>query len=344
MKAAILETPKQFVLGQVETPACPSGGVLVKVSSCSICSSDARMVINGHSGLVYPRILGHELSGVIEESQSELFKPRDRVQIYPGISCGRCSACRRGETRRCIALKTLGFSEDGGFAEYLALPATTVTTGGVNLVPENVTDEEAAMTEPLASCLNAQEKAKVGRGDSVLIIGGGPLGLLHSRLSRLRGAQRVFIAEKDENRLRLASEHGEADRIIDNSIERLPKIIGDETGGRGVDVVILSTNSTSTANLLPLLADAGRLSLFASLSKESSSIWFDINQVHYRELEVTGAFGSTAVQNTAALKLISHGMTVADLITMRISLGDIVEGIHYTLERKGLRAVINFNQ
>jgi L-iditol 2-dehydrogenase len=344
MKAAILESPRNMTVRRIRRPACPADGILVKVSCCAICSSDARMVVKGHLGLVYPRIPGHEFAGVVFESRSANFDAGDRVQIYPGLSCGRCSACRRGDPRRCVSLKTLGFSEDGGFTEYLPITETLIALGGVNLVPENVTDNQAALVEPLASCLNAQEKTRVGCGDTVLIVGGGPLGLLHSRLARHRGASKIIVTETNEIRLTLARELGQADRVVDVSLERLPQVISDETGGKGATVVLLASSSSPVANLLPLLADGGRLSLFSGMTKDCASMTFDVNQIHYRELEVSGSFGSAAAQNTSALKLIAGGLSVEDLITKRLGIDEIMEGIEYTSACKGLRAMVCFNQ
>ncbi len=329
---------------RIRRPACPPGGILVKVSCCAICSTDARMLQKGQHGLVYPRIPGHEIAGAVCESRSASFVSGDRVQIYPGVSCGHCAACRRGNPRRCASLKILGFSEDGGFAEYLPVAETSITSGGINRIPANVSDEQAALTEPLASCLNAQDKTGVGKSDIVLVVGGGPLGLLHSRLSRRRGAAKIVIAEKDESRLKFAEEMGQADRVVDVNLESLPRIISEETGGTGVTVLLLASNSSPLSNLLPLLADGGRLSLFSGLFKEPASVSFDVNQIHYRELVVSGAFGSTPAQNTSALNLIAQGLPVEDLITRRLGIDEIREGIDYTAACKGLRAMVCFDR
>lgn len=344
MKAAILESPKTMSVKRIPKPVCPPRGLLVKVSWCAICSSDARMVINGHHGLVFPRIPGHEFSGVVCQSENDGFVPGDRIQIYPGINCGYCSACRRGETRRCVSLQTMGFSVDGGFAEYVPVTETSVISHGINLIPENVNNSQAALSEPLASCINAQEKSRVGQGDIVLILGAGPLGLLHSRLARHRGAAKIFITDLDSNRMKLAREIGQADRVIDIARERLPQVISDETGSRGVSVILSASNSSPISNLLPLLIEGGRLSLFSGIGKEYNFQPFDINQIHYRELEVSGAFGSTPEQNTLALKLIANGLPVEDLITKRLGIEEINEGIEYTTACKGLRAMVCFDK
>lgn len=343
MKAAVLKGPNTLSVETVNRPACPPGGLLVRVTRCAICSSDARMVSKGHTGLVYPRIPGHELSGVVFESRSDRFTTGDRVQIYPGLSCGRCAACRRGDPRRCVSLRTMGFSADGGFAEYIALEESSISSGGVNRVPGNLSDSQSAFAEPLASCLNAQEKARVGKGDSVLVIGAGTLGILHSRLARLRDASQILIAELDKQRLESAEAMAGADRVIDVGLERIPRVVSDLTAGRGVNVILLAANSMPVVNLLPLLVDGGRLSLFSGISKDLNFERFDINHIHYRELEVTGAFGSTPAQNTAALELISAGLPVADLITRTLTLDEIHEGIDYTNNRRGLRAMVCFD-
>jgi L-iditol 2-dehydrogenase len=237
----------------------------------------------------------------------------------------------------------MGFSADGGFAEYVALEASSVTSGGVNRVPDNVSDSQAAFAEPLASCLNAQEKVRVGAGDSVLIIGAGTLGILHSRLARHRGASKIFITELDKQRLESAQALAGADRVIDAGLERIPQVIASETGSRGMDVILLAANAMAVVNLLPLLVDDGRLSLFAGISKDLNFERFDINQIHYRELELTGAFGSTPQQNTAALDLISAGLPVADLVTITLTIDEIHQGIDYTNNRLGLRAMVCFD-
>jgi L-iditol 2-dehydrogenase len=238
----------------------------------------------------------------------------------------------------------LGFSADGGFAEYLPVPESMIAAGGVNLIPDNVANEEAVFTEPLASCLNAQEKARVGEGDTILIVGGGPLGLLHSWMGRRYGARKIIIAEKSGNRLNLARALGRADRVVDVNNENLSEAVADETGGHGADVVLLATNAVLVSELLPLLADGGRLSLFSGLKKELSSLSFDVNQIHYRELEVSGAYGSTAVQNATALQLIAEGLPVNELVTLRLGLDEVVEGINYTSACRGLRVLICFDR
>jgi len=344
MKAAILTAPGNLVVKEVSTPPCPEGGLLMKTRACSICTTDAKMYHQGQRNLVYPRILGHEFSGVIADSHtsSNSFEPGDRVQVAPGIGCGRCPACRRGADNRCPHIGIFGFNYDGGFAEFVTIPERSVLGGGVNRIPEGTSFEEAALAEPLASCLNGQQQAGITGGDTVLILGAGPIGLLHARLARIKGAARILIAERLANRLETAEMAG-AERIIDLNRESTAEVVKEESGGRGVDVILLACRESALKPLLELLAPGGRLCLFSGLPTESARAQLDANLIHYREISITGAYGCTTAQNRAALELIASGqIDVSRLITRRLSLDEIGEGLEYTGRREGLKATIEF--
>lgn len=345
MKAAILKAPGHLVLEEVARPACPEGGLLVKTGACSICRTDAKMYKRGHRDLAYPRILGHEVAGMVVESDAtaSLFKAGDRVQIFPGICCGTCPPCRRGADNQCQHIGIIGFSHDGGFAEYLSLPPQSVTAGGVNLLPAGLSYEEAALAEPLASCLNGQQLANVARGDSVLILGAGPIGLLHAMLARDREASRILVAECLPSRLKTAKPVS-IDRIIDIEKESLAAVVPQETGGQGVDVILVACAEADVSSLPALLAPRGRLCLFSGLPPEKAETLFDANLIHYRELTIVGAYGSTAAQNSAALELVASGrLPIGQLITRRLPLDEIVEGMEYVAKRAGLKAVVTFS-
>lgn len=342
MRAAVLEAPGCMRLAEVDAPTCPEGGLLVEIRACSICSTDVKMYQRGHRDLVYPRILGHEVSGVVVESRApnDQIRVGERVQVYPGMGCRRCLACRRGTENMCPQVAIFGFNRDGGFAQLLAVPPQGLAS--INPIPEGLSFEEAALAEPLASCLNGQQLADVTGGDSVLVIGAGPLGLLHTMLARTNRASPVLLAERLPPRLTSAGPAG-ADRLIDTSRESLEAAVWQETDGRGVDVILVAGSEFDVAPLPHLLVPGGRLCLFSGLPSDSSQTVVDTNLVHYRQLAIVGAYGSTAAQNRAAIKLISAGkVPVAWLITRRLSLDEIEGGMDYTARRQGLRAVITF--
>ncbi|MCL0093491.1 alcohol dehydrogenase catalytic domain-containing protein [Dehalococcoidia bacterium] len=345
MKAAILKAPGRLMLAEVAMPPCPDGGLVVKTQACSICSTDVKMFQRGYRDVHYPRTLGHEVAGVVVESRTpgDMFKAGDRVQIFPGICCGRCPACRRGIDNQCEHIGIIGFSHDGGFAEFLVVPPQSVAGGGVNLIPGGVSYDEAALAEPLASCLNGQQLAGVTEGDTVLILGAGPIGLLHAMLARIRGASRILIAERLPARLSMAG-IAKIDRKIDVNRESTETIIQEETGGRGVDVILIACSEVMVSSLPGLLAPRGRLCLFSGLLPETAQIPLDTNLIHYKELTIVGAYGSTAAQNSAALRLIASGkVPVARLTTKRLSLDEIQEGIAYVANREGLKSIVTFS-
>lgn len=345
MKAAILKAPGHLVLTEMAMPLCPAGGLIVKTQVCSICTTDVKMFYHGQRDLVYPRILGHEVAGLVVESHAPdaMFQRGNRVQIAPGIGCGGCLACRQGADNQCDHIGIFGFNHDGGFAEYLAVPPQSVRYGGINLIPEKLSFEEAALAEPLASCLNGQQLAGVTEGDTVLILGAGPLGLLHAMLARVRGAACVLVVEPLPSRIKMAYP-AKIDRVIDLNSEDIEETVKQETASRGVDVIILACREAAVYPLLKLLAPRGRICLFSGLPQDNTKFPLDANLVHYQEITIVGAYGSTAAQNSAALRLIASGeVPVAWLITKRLSLGEIHEGMDYVARREGLKAIIKFS-
>lgn len=340
MMAAVLKAPGEISLQEVDDPLCPPGGLVLEVEACSICSTDVKMLRQGQRDLVCPRILGHEVSGVVAERDGAGPCVGERVQIYPGVSCAKCPSCRRGAENLCEKVQIIGFSLDGGFAERLALPSESVRDGGVFPIPESVTFEEAALAEPLACSINAQDRVGVAEGDSVLICGAGPAGVLHAILARERGASMVAIAEPLEERARLAK--GWADQVLRPGREDLREEAMKATDGRGFDVAILASRDLPVdGSLLALLAPRGRISLFSGLPPSFERPRLDLNLLHYREHLIAGSYGCTSVQNGEALELISsRGVDVGGLFTKRVSLGEISAGLDHAERRRGLKAVV----
>ncbi|NIQ90782.1 MAG: alcohol dehydrogenase catalytic domain-containing protein, partial [Deltaproteobacteria bacterium] len=239
MKAAVLEKPGHLSVRELPDPSCPPGGVVVKVLASQVCSTDLHMWQRGHPALHCPRILGHEIGGVVAEVAQEVegVKIGDKVQIYPGISCGTCQFCRQGRENLCASIKILGFSMDGGFAQYLALPEKAIKNSCLNPVTHPLSAAEAAMAEPLACCLNGLEKVALKEGETVLILGAGPIGCLFAMASRHHGSGSVIVVEKDSNRIHQAQEGLEEDVLDGNKVEVVEGVM-ELTGGQGADVVV----------------------------------------------------------------------------------------------------------
>jgi L-iditol 2-dehydrogenase len=344
MKVARYYAPEDLRIEDAVVPDPGPGELLLKVRNCATCGTDVKIYYHGHQNLVPPRVIGHEVAGEVVALGEGTggFALGDRVQLIAAVPCGDCRECRRGNMTVCERLTAIGYQYDGGFAEYLVVPELVLAVAGLNRIPDHVGYEEASMTEPLACVLNGQELARVGTGDDVVVVGTGPIGCLHARLARARGAARVFIVEQSAERLALAAERVRPDAAILAGEQDPVAAVLELTEARGADVVIVAAASRrAQEEALTMAAPRGRVSLFAGLPKDAPTITLDANRVHYRELSVVGASGSTPAHNTAALGLIATGdVPVADLITHRLPLDRVHEAIAGVRNGAGIKYVI----
>ncbi len=186
----------------------------------------------------------------------------DRVQVIAAIPCGQCKDCLRGWQTICPNQVSMGYHYDGGFAEYMVVPANVLAVDGVHRIPDGVDYVSASITEPLACVLNGQEIAGVGEGDTVVVVGAGPIGCLHVRLARARGARQVFLVELNATRLAMAAGLVQPDAAIcageTDAVDEVLKL----TDGRGVDVVITAAASgQAQQDALQMAARRGRIEL-----------------------------------------------------------------------------------
>lgn len=344
MKAAIMRAPGQLLLEDVPEPACPPSGALIKVEACSVCGTDVKMLEHGHKDLRYPRILGHEIVGRVVDLRADADDVHigDRVQVWPGISCGNCRPCQRGNDNQCVSQGILGFNLDGGFAEYVALPPGNVQHHGLNPVGEDADPVLLSLSEPLACCLNAQALTGVSEGDRVLILGGGPVGAIHSILAKHQKAEKVIVSERMPNRV--AALRDRVDRVIDTGNEDLSRSVMDETDGQGVDVILPATPEVPvTDRLMKLLAPNGRLCVFSGPRKGEYETQIDVRSMHYRELTMVGAYGCSSTHDREAVALIGSGsVDLSWIVTHQCELKDVHGAIEHTSMRYGMKSVIVF--
>jgi L-iditol 2-dehydrogenase len=343
LKVARLHAPGDLRIEDAPYPQAGPGELNIRVRSCATCGTDAKIFHHGHHHISLPRVLGHEIAGEVAEVGSGVdgWSQGDRVQVIAAIPCGECHYCRRGLETVCENLESMGYQYDGAFAEFMRVPRKVLERDGVNRIPEHVPFEQASLTEPLACVLNGQEIAQVGDGDVVVILGAGPIGCLHIRLARARGAEMVILADINRGRLDLAA-RAQPDASIDSSKEDAVDAVRKLTDGRGADVVITATGAgQAQEQALEMAARRGRISLFGGLPRDNPIIRFDSNLVHYQELFVLGAYGSAPHHNREALALISSGaVPVEDLITHRLPLDGVLQAIDTVTKGEGLKVVI----
>jgi len=320
MRMVRFYAPGDVRIEDAPEPVAGPGELKIRARNCSTCGTDVKIWRYGHHHIVPPRVMGHEIAGEVVESNAGGWSPGDRVQVIAAIPDGTCPDCRRGWMTVCPHQESMGYHYDGGFAEYLVVPAKVLAVDGVNRIPEGLGFAEASLAEPLACVLNGQELAGIGEGDDVVVMGAGPIGCLHVRLARARGAARVFLVEPNEHRLTTAAALVKPDEALPS--QDVVHAVRELTEGRGPDVVVTAAAARSAQEqALAMAARRGRISFFGGLPKDDPVIDCDSNLVHYRELTIVGANGSSPAHNRAALELIASGQVpVHDLITHRLPL------------------------
>ena len=344
MKALKVHAPGDLRLEQLAEPEAGPGEVKIRVRACSMCGTDVKISRSGHPNMTPPQVMGHEIAGEIVDAGAgvEGWAAGDRVQVIAAIPDGTCAECLAGHQAICPHQLSMGYQFPGGFAEYLIVPREVLAVDGLNRIPENLSYAEASVAEPLACVLNGQELARVGAGDTVVVIGSGPIGCLHVRLARARGAARVILIDLNPDRLAAAAALVAPDHTVATDTQDPVAAVLDLTDGRGADVVITAAASGAAQEQgLLMLARRGRLSLFGGLPKDAPTITVDANLVHYRELTLVGVNGSTPEHNRRALELIASGaVPVADLITHRLPLDEVLEGIEIVARGEAIKVTI----
>lgn len=344
MKAAIYRGPADLKVENVDEPQVQVGELKLKIYACATCGTDAKIFHVGHPRLTPPQIIGHEIAGEVVEVGVGVtgFSVGDRVQVIAAIPCGQCWACLEGRMTVCPNQLSMGYQFPGGFAEYMIVPQEVIKVDGVNLIPEGVSYIEAAVVEPLACVLNAQQLAKVTTGDTVLVMGAGPIGCLHVRLARSLGATKVYLADINGDRLKISADVVKPDAAIDMSKADLAEEIKNLTGGKGPTVIITAAPSgQAQEQAIAMAAPGGRISFFGGLPKDKPIIQADSNLIHYKELTILGANGSSPAQNRQALELIASGsVKVADLVTHQVSLDDVAKAIEYVTSGESIKVVV----
>ncbi|NQT21545.1 MAG: alcohol dehydrogenase catalytic domain-containing protein [Planctomycetes bacterium] len=343
MKAAVFKEVGTIEITDIPMPACEPGGIVIKVGACAVCGTDVKVYHHGHKHIVPPRVTGHELSGEIAEVGKDVkgYNVGDRVAVAPAVPCGECHYCLAGLQSMCDNLIAIGYACDGGFAEYMAVPPIAVRNGCVNFIPEGVSLEEAALAEPLACTINAAELTHTGIGQTVVVVGAGPIGCLHIMLSKALGATQTILIDISEERLDM-SKMAQADLTINSAKADPIEAVKDATGGRGAEVVITACSvGVVQEQALEMVAKRGYVNFFGGLPKDNPYIKFNSNLLHYGEFYCVGTHGSAPRHNMLALALLGAGkIKTLPLISHRLPIPKLLEGIEITEKAQGLRVII----
>lgn len=319
IKSLVLKKPGELVLEEKPLQKVGPNDALVRVKAAGICHTDF-VVIEGHDWTDYPTVLGHEYSGIVEKTGSEVFhvKPGDRVTSMSWYYCGICEQCRRGESASCKNMRAISFNLDGAFQEYLSVPASMLWK-----IPESISFEVASVTEPSANALSVVEQTSIEYGKDIAIIGPGPIGLLTTQVATFKQPNRLIMLGTRNERLDLARQFGATHTI--NVGEKEPyKEIMDITDGQGVDVVLFCGGGKEAWDLAnKILKTFGRLSLEANPNETDATWPLNVYNMLMKGLWYKGIFGYNSGDFDTALKLIvQNKIDVASIITHRFKLQD----------------------
>jgi len=333
MKAAILYKPKEIKIEEREIPTPRSEEVLIQVMATGICRSDVHFYQGGRIGysvVKNPIILGHECSGVVVDRGQKVkkFKKGDRVVVEPGFPCKNCEFCKSGQYNLCRNMRFLGTPPtDGTFRDYIVAPEDCVFK-----IPENISFEEAALAEPIAVAIQGVKRGKIGLGETVAIVGAGPIGLLTLQVARSAGASRVYITDLEEFRLEKAKVLG-ADKAINAKEKDDIREIMRLTHNQGVDVALEAVGSSITINkAIQMVKPGGRVVMIGT--GVESQLKINIYEISSRELDFLGVWRYVRAFPTALGLIAKKTVKTQNIITHRFPLDKIEKAISL-MEEKG---------
>lgn len=340
MIAVMFEGREQMEVADIPRPECGDGEVLLQVAACGICGGDARSYFHGDANTGTRRIPGHEMVGIVAESRDSQYKPGDRLALAADVSCGECWYCRHELFNLCDNHRVLGKHMNGGLADYMLLTRQIVEHGIVNRVPDSLSLLHAGVSEPLCSVLATHDDLRIQAGETVLIVGSGPMGILHLELLRARGA-RVIMMARTHNRLDRARDDFGAEHIIAASDGDVVEQVRGLTEGRGADVAIIAAPSPeAVTQSVWLVRRRGRIGLFGGLPLARRDAPIDINRVHYGEISLVGNFSYHPSYHRKALDLLASGAIRCDKLITKYSLEDTRQGLHDIRDGNVLKAVV----
>ena len=320
MKAMVLRAPWELVADEVARPAAErADDVLVRITHSGICGTDFK-IYSGAIPVSYPRIMGHEMVGEVVTAGGGALRAGDRVIIDPQLYCGACFHCRAGQTHLCPTGTLLGRDVNGGFADYVAAPASHVFR-----LPDSIESRTAPLVQVLTTCLHAQRQVQMFAGESVVVYGLGVTGQLHVQLAKARGANPVIGVTRSAQKRALAETLG-ADITIAGATDAVANV-REATGGRGADLVIETTGMLpSLAASVDMARSGGRLLLFGIIIARDGALPF--YDLYFKELALIGARVAKSEDYPGSLELVEKGLVRLDpLVSDVMPLGDLKQAI-----------------
>ncbi len=329
MRALVYHGNRDLRLEDWPEPEPRAGEALLRVDYCGICATDIEEYLYGPvfisgdepnpvTGRVIPLVTGHEIAATVLEVREDdsAIVPGDRVALNSVLTCGTCFWCARGETAQCLGMASIGFAIDGGLAERLVWPS-----GQLVKLPDHVSSEEAALTEPTSVAVHAVKRSGAGPGDRVLVLGAGTVGLLAMQAAKSFGAT-VYAADTRKMSLDLAQELG-ADEVIDATRGDAIEAVMALTDGVGADIVIDAAGAESTPEQAVKMARRGGRVVLVAIYTTTPR--FDFNNLVSTEIEVAGSLAFSQADVEDAIRLMSSGeISTRQLVTEIVALDEVL--------------------
>lgn len=344
MKAALLKGKLDISVEDVEIPEIGEDELLLKVKAASICGSDVRMYKNGYQNVSkeHPLIIGHEFAGIITKVGKNVtaYQVGQRAAVAPNMGCGTCDHCVSGETHLCEHYQAFGINMDGGFSEYVRIPETAIRQGNVTVLYDEISFAEAALVEPLSCVYNGQKRLHMTPGKDVLIIGAGPIGIMHIMVAKLFGAAKIFMNDLSRERMEQAKELFPDLILVEGDLQEEIR----KHTGKGVDVCIIAAPApTAQTQSLQYMNMNGQLLFFGGLPKDRENVSLNTNLVHYKQLSIYGCTRQSVMDYRLCSKLVNDKRIPLDMI---ISQCYPIEAFMTAMENAsnaiGLKHVITF--
>lgn len=337
MRAAVLTDVGEMEVQDRERPQPGAEEVLVEVGATGVCMTDFHMY-HGSFDVAKPIVLGHESAGTVAAVGTDVhgFEVGDRVAINPVVPCNACSACKRGDTHLCENNTSIGGAGetivDGAFAEYVRVPVTNVEDVG------DLPFEQAALAEPLGCCVHGADRSAITQGDSVALIGAGPIGLMLLQTLRNRGAAPIAVVELDPDRRELAADLG-ADLVVDPTERDAVEAIREEIGP--VDAGIEVVGKVSTIEQAHEVTAKGGTTLIFGVPDQDATMEVNPFDIYFEEIDLHGTYALTQESFERAVRLLREGRIDAEsLVTEEVGLDDIPAAFDRMANTEGLKKLV----
>ncbi|MGQ9780333.1 MAG: alcohol dehydrogenase catalytic domain-containing protein [Bacillota bacterium] len=347
MKAMLLKGPGRIEAAELPEPSCPLDGLILQVKACGLCGGDIRTFNHGNSIPGGTEIMGHEVTGMVVAVGANAvgdFKEGDRLALAADIRCDACYYCRQALPNLCLNLKILGKHVDGGFVEYMVLTDEILRRGIVHFLPAELDFVQGALSEPLSSVLSSHDFLGVGFGQTVVIIGAGPMGCLHAALARARGAFKVILAEKSRLRLALAEQvlaRVGIDCFLNPDEVDLEAAVREMTGGLGADIVIVACPAPEVpGQAVRLVKRRGTVGVFGGFPRGRDRLEIDGNILHYGEIRLVGNFSYHPRYHRLSLETLAARVIDPDPFITVYPLTELAQAIGDANQGKVLKAVL----